>query len=302
MSSEPQPSAAAPAVTDFNHPKAREILYLDRPRLLSYASQLNGGLTRFRHLLEASQHGQFSTQPEYTRERRNDQENRGSGGVKAVLELGAEHMRSSGATNTVKSGGDGEGTLATTSLMEEIAVWDDLLLALEKQMTEAKMLTTYRGGEPESRLIQASGLLSIHNWTQVYALLDNVAVIRELIKDDPDYDAEHWLMKYDPKKSAGLSRALKMMVGQGMTAILSMGEDSIGAAINPGFLTMSVDQVRLMIEDDQIEASILAFVPRRVNKGQEEPEKRVSLKKIATPFTGEITMPVQPIAIYCDLV
>lgn len=272
----------------------REIIYLDRGRLLSYASQLFDGVTVVRRLLEASQHGDIISTLEREREASKETRRAGSAGVSFGAELKGEAEQTESERTLTKTGGDQKLDLAYTALLEEKAELDNVLLVVERELEQRGLLTDFDGGAA-SGLVRFQGSLSFVDWTILQSVMADFDTFNKA------FGSTTKGMK--PQDARALGKLLKILSLSDITAHMTVGAAAITSPLNPDHLTLTLEQMRAVYLPQEIEATLLAFMPPpattshiRTGVGAE-----MDFGDLLRMFVGDADYTVQPVALYVKL-
>ncbi|MDL2342610.1 hypothetical protein QOL99_00410 [Deinococcus sp. MIMF12] len=287
-------SASRPSIGSGNGTDPREIIYLDRGRLLSYASQLFDGVTVMRRLLEASQHGDIISTLERERETSKEARRTGSAGLNLGAELKGEAERTEGERTLTKTGGDQKLDLAYTALLEEKAELDNVLLIVERELEQRGLLTDF-DGSAASGLVRFQGSLSFVDWTILQSVMADFDTFNKAFGG-----ATQGMKAQDARAFAKL---LKILSLSDITAHMTAQELTITSPLNPEHLTLTLEQMRAVYLPQEIEATLLAFMPPPATT----PHTRtgigasINFEEVLGIFMGETDHTVQPVALYVQL-
>ncbi|GGO21995.1 DUF6414 family protein [Deinococcus humi] len=290
MSGDVRPSSGNGSGTD-----PREIIYLDRGRLLSYASQLFDGVTVMRRLLEASKHGDIISKIKRERETFEDARRTGSAGVSFGAELRGEAESSEGTRTTITTGGDQALNISYDALLEDKAELDNVLLVVERELEARGHLTDFTG-EQSSGLIRFRGVMSFVDWTILHSvLLDTKTLVTFSGPEKP----------LKPQEASGLAKMLKILSLSDITAHMTSEGASVIAPLNPEHLTLTLEQMRAIYLTNDIQATLLAFSPPSAtgshNRATMGLGGAVDFAEVFRTLTGAPDYSVQPIALYIEL-
>lgn len=331
--SEPLP-ASHDAGNDTERPKLREILYLDRPRLLSYASQLTDGVSAMRRMLAGTETGSVISGMARELEETKRQENTGKaeGGVPGILNMGGQAVRETTERRTYTTGGDQKTRRELEALLEDKVDLDNLLLLTEQQLRERSILRDFDGTQ-YGGLLRFHGSLSFADWTIVHDLLKDLSVLSFLDKDASPQpapapqatkggrgrarggrpqQAEKEIAGVKPQDASAMAKLLKILSLSDITGHMAVPRNHMGvstmalmalmASLNPAHLTMTLEQLRSAYLGRTIRGTLLGFLPEQAGLVPvNNLATMIDFNEVFKGLVGDVDYAVHPIAIYVEL-
>ncbi|PJI55215.1 hypothetical protein CTI14_06825 [Methylobacterium radiotolerans] len=275
----------------------REIIYLDRGRLFSYASQLHDGLTLLRRVLSSDEAGKIISKLEREHTVTEGETKQGSAGVSAGLSVNGQYEKKSEESTTLKTGGDLDVSLAATTLMEDKAEMDNLFLLVEQELTERGLIRdfdgTHRGG-----LVRIQSAMKIADNGMIASVFQHIEALSTLKTDAGALD-----VFTDLSAGPEIAALFRAVVPGTFVAYLNARNRIIMAPLNDQHLAISPGQLRAAFTTKSYVVTMLAFVPQPSAQPVLLPGMlgTMDFAGMLGGFTGEADVTVVPIAIYASL-
>lgn len=282
-----------------NDTRILEILYLDRDRLLSYASQLYDGLTMMKRIIDMSSNAEIkeiiSRQVGILKEKNNKFVGKTSLAVEAGVELETKHQE-----NTVTTSGDvGDIGLLANLFMEEKTEHDNLFLLVEKELFSKGILKEFDSKFCKGGLYRFKGNASFTDWGVIKNTVANITIFKEI---DKDID-----LGLTSKQGKAFVKLLNMFAFDDVVLnLLTNNGTNILATLNSDHLTMTVEQLRVAyLTKGSIEMTLIGIIPPE-GDGRQSPQlgavsKSINVKQLYKSVLGDVDFKIYPIAAYLNL-
>lgn len=287
-----------PAISDNVSSKGsiREFIYLDRPRLASYAAQLNNGIISTRRLAEMSLSGEVVSSPTITNESETVDKASGTAGIRFGVNLEGSAEFQQAKRKSVEDGGDLTANYSGTHFSQDKHDHDNLFESIEKQLKERGLLSEYKGGNPKTPLIQVEGALKLMDWAALISIFSNIDSFQNMGMSLSNQQT--------PKQMKAMISILKSLALPEVIANFSVNNHSIFAPLDLKHLNMPVDQLRTSYSMQKaLKASLLAISPTQSDEGHvsQGPFSDMNLADMLSGIFGNSDLTVFPIAIYLTL-
>lgn len=279
-----------------------DILYLDRPRLSSYASQLYAGLPRERQLRDWIVKETRDAGPQVDSESGTTRTTTGKAGLSIPVALAGEHAESR-ATIERRQGPRREyGTQEGSEQHTTLEARDNVLLALLSDLRQRGWLQEFDPNSPAPGLFEVTGPIRFFDWTLISHFLGNWgqlgALARELDKSP----------KKQPPPTNSLSKdsakAMKTFVSaiglSGFHAHMSPLGQPLVAPLANQHLTITIEQMLITyLRDEPVNGTLIAYI----NPATDEPvalagmAKMMSFQSLIDSFIGD-SVKALPLALY----
>lgn len=281
-----------------------DILYLDRPRLTSYASQLYDGEPFQRQMRDwqayVKDFASGTTDEEHTESTTTE----GTAGINSGVKLSAKAFkikadvqRKRGAQHSTERT---EGSEEHTTLN----VRDNLLVAVIEDFRERGWL---RGFDPESEsagLVELTGAMRFFDWTMILEMLANWQALNNALGALEGGKDKKSTMAAFSKETARTIGQLSSMIGLGGFHLhMNEGESGIIAPLANQHLTISREQMFVTyLRDEPLVGTLVAF--HNPSRGGKAPAiglaTHMQFGSLINAFLGE-SVRLLPLAVYFPL-
>jgi hypothetical protein len=274
----------------------REFIYLDRPRLASYAAQLNNGIISTRRLAEMSMSGQVISSPTVINGSETVDKATGTAGLQLGVSLGGSAEFQQTKHKSIEDGGDLTADFSGSQYSQDKHDHDNLFESIEKQLKDRNLLSNYTGGIPKTPLIQVDGALKLMDWAALISIFSNVDSFQHLGLIFGDQKTQ--------KQMKAMLSILKSLALPEVIANFSVNNHSVFAPLDLKHLNMPVDQLRTSYSMQKaLKASLLAVSPTQSDEEHvsQGPFSDMNLGDMLSGIFGNSDLTVFPIAVYLTL-